>query len=76
MVAQQNLHQASRGGDAIESAPGHEKETQNDYCCLLSTMIIIDDIETILKETKPFDGETKAEIFHKAISNFLIDIVE
>ncbi|MGA6991645.1 MAG: hypothetical protein WBX81_14605 [Nitrososphaeraceae archaeon] len=34
----------------------------------------IDDIETILKETKPFDGETKAEIFHKAISNFLIDI--
>jgi hypothetical protein len=35
----------------------------------------IDDIETILKETKPFDGETKAEIFHKAISNFLIDIV-
>jgi hypothetical protein len=36
----------------------------------------IDDIETILKETKPFDGETKVEIFHKAISNFLIDIVE
>ena len=35
----------------------------------------IDDIETILKETKPFDGETKAEIFHKAISNFLIDII-
>ena len=35
----------------------------------------IDDIETILKETKPFDGETKAEIIHKAISNFLIDIV-
>ena len=35
----------------------------------------IDDIETILKETKPFDGETKAEIFHKAISNFLINIV-
>ena len=34
----------------------------------------IDDIETILKETKPFDGETKAEIFHKEISNFLIDI--
>lgn len=34
----------------------------------------IDDIETILKEIKPFDGETKAEIFHKAISNFLKNI--